>query len=72
MDYLDKIIGVTSSAYNATLAERTAKQEANAAAANARAASAGASASILSSRNMIIAAVVLVLGIGAFLFFKRK
>ena len=70
-------VSSTASSWFSKLAEAasgiySANRNASAASKNASAANANAAATILSSRNMIIAAVVLVVGIGLFMFMRRK
>lgn len=68
MSWTDSLNNITNAATSVYTANRNTAAAQKTAAAN----TATASASVLSSRNMIIAAVVLVLGIGAFLFFRGK
>ena len=72
MSWTDSLNSITNAAADIYTANRTTAAAQKTAAANASAANANASATILSSRNMIIAAVVLAVGIGAFAFLRRK
>ena len=68
----DSIVGATKSLGAAYTANRETAAANALAKAQTNTANANASATILSSRNMIIAAVVLVVGIGLFVLMRRK
>ena len=68
MSWTDSLNSITNAASEAYTANRTASAAEKAAKGQTNA----ANATIMSSRNMIIAAVVLVVGIGLFMFMRRK
>ena len=72
MSWSDSLNSITNAAADVYTANRTTAAAEKAAKAQTAAANADASSKILSSRNMIIAAVVLAVGIGLFAFMRRK
>lgn len=65
LDSFSELAGAASDAYAADRAASAARQ-------NANAANAGAMASIMSSRNLMIAGVVVAVAIVAFIFLRPK